>query len=154
MCDTRASVDMKKHSCETQLRLERPQSSDSDAEEPARRWRWQEARGDGGDDGEREGKRDEALPEVPWGNLKQNSNETGKTDVFWRIAEIGRIENPSVGVENSFCWLVRIKGKQTRTRLHLLSPPKKEPVVKERKSQYENSSEGKQWQRGRTKQTP
>lgn len=67
MCDTRASVDMKKHSCETQLRLERPQSSGSDAEEPARRWRWQEAGGDWGwgDDGEREGKRDEALPEVP-----------------------------------------------------------------------------------------
>lgn len=122
---------------------------DGDGRRPGGDWR-------GRDDGKREGKRDEELPEVPWGNLKQmgtnlppprlpeqswrkrnpqNFNETGKTDVFWRIAEIGRIENPSVGVENSFRWLVRIKGEQTGTRSHLLYPPKKEPVAKERKSQ-------------------
>lgn len=150
MCDTRASVGMNRLKEALMRGLKWPQSSDSDAEELARRWRWQEAG---------EGKRNEALPRVPWGNLKQmgtnlpprlteqrrrkkKTTEFSRNRKIWSVLEAGEERQlrqmmnskPFRGCGEQLLLAQPDQREKDKHPLHLFFPPKKEPVEKERKS--------------------
>lgn len=139
MWDTRASVDANG----LKEALMRDAAVPEVATKQWRRWWWQEAVGCGGDDGEREEKRDaswcslrepeadgnKSVPPPGWPNKgggKQLFHETINLKCFggcW-------IKNPSMGEERSFRWLVLIKGEQTSTRCAYFSCPKRSLVLK------------------------